>query len=440
MTQNSPNSPALKPKIYSRNEHPVSRKSIDPDAVKIMYRLITEGFKAYLVGGGVRDLLLGKQPKDFDIATNATPKQIRSLFRNSRIIGRRFRLIHVYFKDNKIVEVATFRAADTPVEEPETLETEFESNKPTLIDDNIFGTDATDAIRRDITINALFYDLATFSIIDYVGGYEDLKAKLVRIIGDPDKRLAEDSVRLIRVVRHAARAGFEIEPACKAAVIRNAYLLKKSPAVRVYVEFVKDLTSGCLLQILRLLAETGVLEHFFPELAAHRELLMADGSGLGEGLSRLDQAVKDGKEVPVTPILALLFLYAGTGVASANELADAMQGEDCIQDLIANASSILALPRKEKERIEKVLAAWLDLETSGPSDGLLRSLARRSSTGDLLILCDFLYGPEDARTLFVRGAGEQRRHPDEYDDQRPRRRRRNRRRGPRRTDEAPETI
>ena len=186
------------PRILPRQEHPLSLRFIDPDALKILYRLHDRGFLAYLVGGCVRDLLLGKIPKDFDVATDAHPQQIRELFRNSRLIGRRFRLAHVFFKNNKFIEVSTFRRRSE-------FEEEGAEDHPHA--DNTFGTPSEDAFRRDITINGIFLNIADFSLIDYVGGLEDLRQNMIRCIGDPDEKFVSDPVRMIRVIRHAARTG-----------------------------------------------------------------------------------------------------------------------------------------------------------------------------------------------------------------------------------------
>jgi poly(A) polymerase len=220
------------PFTLPRASHPISRRDIDPDALKVLYRLSRNGFKAFMVGGAVRDLLLGKKPKDFDIATDARPGQIKKLFANCFLIGRRFRLAHIRFKGNKIIEVATFR------KEPDvTQETETDHN-------NTFGTPQEDAFRRDITINALFYDINTFSIIDYVGGLEDIKRRRVCIIGAPAVRYAEDPVRMWRVLRYAARQGFSIEHEAVKAIETNRHLLAASSGSRLYEELNKDLTSG----------------------------------------------------------------------------------------------------------------------------------------------------------------------------------------------------
>ena len=181
------------PRILSRAEHNVSRKNIDPDALKVLYRLKNHGFTAYLVGGGVRDLLLGRRPKDFDIGTSAHPQQVKKLFRNCFVIGRRFRLCHVRF-GRKVVEVSTFRR-QAQAEEGDTL----------IRRDNTFGSPEQDAFRRDFTVNALFYDIATFSVIDWVGGLPDLEARVIRTIGDPALRFREDPVRMLRAVALAAR-------------------------------------------------------------------------------------------------------------------------------------------------------------------------------------------------------------------------------------------
>src|SRR4030043_182212 len=188
-------SPAPPPLIIPRPQHNLSRRGVEVEALKVLYRLYHAGYKAYLVGGSVRDLLLGKKPKDFDIVTDARPGELRKLFRNSRIIGRRFRLVQVFFRGGHIVEVSTFRRRS-----------EFEEvQEATPTRDNTFGTPAEDAQRRDLTINGLFYNIADFSLVDYVGGLEDLQSGIIRVIGDPAVRFTRDPVRMLRVLRHGAR-------------------------------------------------------------------------------------------------------------------------------------------------------------------------------------------------------------------------------------------
>ena len=203
------------PKIIPRPEHPISRADIDVEVLKVLYRLHHNGYKACLVGGSVRDLWLAKTPKDFDIATDAHPQELRRLFRDSRTIGRRFRLVQVFFKGGKVVEVSTFRRRS-----------EFDGEGDVLAPNNTFGTPAEDAQRRDLTINGLFYDIGDFSILDYVGGLEDLRKGIIRVIGCPEVRFRRDPVRMFRVVRHAARTGFAIDPATWAGIQSHRHLIR----------------------------------------------------------------------------------------------------------------------------------------------------------------------------------------------------------------------
>lgn len=243
------------PRVIPRSEHNLSRQLIDPDALKVLYRLHNHGFKAYLVGGCVRDLLLGKTPKDFDVATDAHPQQIRQLFRNSRLVGRRFRLAHVYFRGGKIIEVFTFRR-----------HTELEREKRGAVAHDSFGTPAEDAYRRDITINGIFYNLANFSLEDYVGGLEDLQKGIIRCIGDPDEKFVNDPVRMIRVIRHAARTGFVIEARTFAGLIKHGEKINLCSPVRVRDEFMRELQEGMAQESMKLMIESGFLYALFPSL------------------------------------------------------------------------------------------------------------------------------------------------------------------------------
>src|SRR5881296_1003360 len=237
------------PRIIPREEHTLSRRDVDPDALKVLYRLRQFEHVAYLVGGSVRDLLLGRRPKDFVIGTSAHPYQVKKLFRNCWIVGRRFRLAHVRF-GQKTIEVATFRrqvTADDQAQMEELsavdgipLDHEAELARDRLIHrDNTFGTPEQDAFRRDFTVNALFYDIATFSVIDYVGGLDDLRARVVRAIGDPDVRLCEDPVRMIRAIALAARLDFSIEPALLEAIRAHRREIAKSSPARLLEEYYK---------------------------------------------------------------------------------------------------------------------------------------------------------------------------------------------------------
>ena len=238
----------------------LDRALIDPDADRVVRRLARGGFKAYLVGGCVRDLLVGKTPKDFDVATSATPNEVRALFRNCRIIGRRFRLAHVFFGP-KIIETSTFRA--NPREDED-----GDGDDLLIRRDNVFGSETEDARRRDFTINGLFYDVEAEQVIDHVTGLDDLGAKMVRTIGDPDIRFREDPVRILRAIKFAARLDFAIEPATYAALLRQRGEISKCAAPRVVEEIYRLLRGGAARRSIELLVETGVLDVLSPQLAS----------------------------------------------------------------------------------------------------------------------------------------------------------------------------
>lgn len=285
-----------KPKIIARDHHTVSRKNIDVDALKVIRRLHSFGYQAFLVGGGVRDLLLDKSPKDFDVSTNASPEEVKELFRNSRIIGRRFKLVHVYFKGGKIIEVSTFRANN-------------ESDDPeTLAHDNTFGDAESDALRRDLTINGLFYNPEDFTVIDYVGGMDDLSTKTVRIIGKPDLRFKEDPVRIIRAVRHAARIGFTIDSATLKSLRKNAELLSLVPSARMYEEIIKDFYSGSLKNTFLELFNNELTTYLFPKLDEYLRVVGKKVySSFIERLEKLDAFVLSGKD-PMTELFFACFI------------------------------------------------------------------------------------------------------------------------------------
>ena len=239
----------------------IARELIDPEADKVVRRLARHGFQAYLVGGCVRDLLLSRTPKDFDVATNATPKEIRQLFRNCRIIGRRFRLAHIFFGP-KIIETSTFRA------NPREGDDASDSDELLIRRDNVFGTDTEDARRRDFTINGLFYDVEAERVIDHVGGMADLERRVVRTIGDPDIRFREDPVRMLRAVKFAARLDFTIEPVTLAALVRHRGEIAKCAQPRVLEELYRLLRGGAAHRSMALLIETGLAQNLSPQLAS----------------------------------------------------------------------------------------------------------------------------------------------------------------------------
>ncbi|GAB3483902.1 polynucleotide adenylyltransferase PcnB [Marinomonas epiphytica] len=302
------------PIIISRDEHSLSRQHLSPNAVKVLYRLNKAGFDAYLVGGCIRDHLIGIEPKDFDVVTNATPEEVHDLFSNSRLIGRRFRLVHVTF-GREIIEVSTFRANQgQEVPEPTANsglkgKDSAKSSHGIILRDNVYGTIDEDAERRDFTFNALYYNVQDFSIHDYCGGLADIAAKKIRIIGDPRQRYQEDPVRMLRAIRFAAKLGFEIEETTAAPIKEMAHLLDHIPPARLFEEVLKLLGSGNGIETFHLLRQYGLFKYLFPDTEAilqsgwKREDISPEAFIL-QGLKNTDVRIQSGKST------APYFLYA----------------------------------------------------------------------------------------------------------------------------------
>ncbi len=289
--------------VIARPDHPISRSMMSRNAVKVLNRLHQAGYGAYLVGGGVRDLMLEREPKDFDVATSATPEEVKALFRNCRLIGRRFRLAHVHF-GREIIEVATFRSAQESAED--TLQTE----DGMILRDNQYGTLEEDAWRRDFSINALYYNIADFSVVDYTGGVEDLKRGEICLIGDPVQRYREDPVRMLRAVRFAVKLGFRIEADTEAAIAVLGELLQQIPQARLYEEFLKMFQAGQALDTFERLRHYDLFRYLFP--MTDRMLSEEEGNFphtfLVRALENTDRRVAENK--PITPaflIAALLW-------------------------------------------------------------------------------------------------------------------------------------
>ncbi len=282
------------PTILKREQHPISRQQIDEDCLKVLYRLHRNGFKSYLVGGSVRDLLLGRTPKDFDIGTDATPNQIKRLFRNCFLIGRRFRLAHIRFAGNKLVEVATFRREVSPEELPADPADHLHFVQ------NVFGTPCEDAYRRDFTINALFYNIADFSVIDHVGGLADLDQGVIRVIGDPLVRFVEDPVRMLRALEFSARLHFSLCDNIFPAIDQHKGLLATAAPARVREEMMAMFRYGIAAPILHQCRELGMLPH-----------LLAGYPGTDEGiamLAQVDKRTRSGINIDEGFALAALYL------------------------------------------------------------------------------------------------------------------------------------
>lgn len=241
-------------RVLTRSNHQISRRQIDENTLKVLYRLHRHGYKAYLVGGSVRDLLLGREPKDFDVGTDATPQQVKKLFRNCFLVGRRFRLAHIRFGRDQVVEVATFRRHPSPDELPEDPEDH------SFFLQNQFGTPQEDAFRRDFTINALFYNIADFSIIDHVGGLQDLEHRQLRVIGDARTRFAEDPVRMLRALEFSARLDFSLDETTLEAIRDQAHLMSFAAAARVREELLELFRHGVGTEVLQKAQELGLLQ------------------------------------------------------------------------------------------------------------------------------------------------------------------------------------
>jgi len=383
------------PAILTRARHPISRKDIDPDALKVLYRLYRNGFKAYLVGGAVRDLLLGKKPKDFDVVTDAHPGQVKKLFGNCLLIGRRFRLAHVRFKGGKIIEVATFRKV--PEKEPEgESETSPDQN-------NSFGTPVEDAFRRDITINALFYDISDFSIIDYVGGLQDMEKHRVCMIGNPHERYVEDPVRIWRVLRHAARLDFTIEEETARSITYDRELLGACSGARLFEELNKDLMSGFACPVFKMLHSYGVLPILFGD--AGRVLQDEPGAWdtLAHSLSVVDSFINPGKRFPYEGILALLF-WPWAEKVLRDEARESRDILNILHSELVGTEMAVTIPKALKAAIAQIVSI-VERMFSAMETGRMRwSLKKRSRYNDASIVFSLLYKGEviDAKDPFGR--------------------------------------
>lgn len=355
------------PRIIPRPDHNVSRASISNNALKVLYRLRDAGFQAFLVGGGVRDLLLGREPKDFDIATDAHPEEVRRLFRNCRLIGRRFRLAHVYF-GRDVVEVATFRASGDETEPGEVDDSLLLLDQEgRILRDNRYGSIEDDVWRRDFTANSLYYNIADFSIWDYTGGVDDIRAGLLRLIGEPEARYREDPVRLLRAVRFAAKLGFRIDAATEAPLRTMAGLLDSVPAARLFEEVLKLFLSGHAVASYELLRHYGLFRQLFPAVDvlvdsaagdAHRALVL-------KGLGNTDQRVS--QDEPVTAVFLFSLLLWGPVRGLATELEAA--GEPPLQALLLAADEVMdaqlrrvAIPRRITTPMKELMAMQLRLQ------------------------------------------------------------------------------
>jgi len=447
----------VEPTLVPRSEHALSRRDIDPDALKVLYRLHEHNYVAYLVGGSVRDLLLDRRPKDFDIGTSAHPHQVKKLFRNCWIIGRRFRLAHVKF-GSKTIEVATFRRlvdasgitpeaeaaldlpGDAPAEpgmlavdddtgnrlEPEAVPRSRRRAEDHLIQrDNTYGTPEEDAFRRDFTVNALFYDIGTFSIIDYTRGLQDLDARLIRCIGEPEVRFLEDPVRMLRAVVLAARLEFTIDDASLDAIEHHKHEIARSAAPRLLEEYYKILRSGHAAEAFRQLSGTGLLREITPELEDAPDPFWH----ALESIDRYREQFDSAPESMTNAILAGTLLHPiGLMGRRTRFHADAMERKIEL--------GLLPIPRRDVERLQQIFSMIPRLlDTQAPLRAQ-RGLVHRSSFDEALTWLEIHDHQPDVVSHWRGLQAEKRTHqpPSEAADSPMTafRRRRRRRRGPRR--------
>jgi poly(A) polymerase len=438
----------VEPTILPRAAHVISRRDIDPAALRVLYRLHEANFIAYLVGGSVRDLLLAKRPKDFDVGTSAHPHQVKKLFRNCWIIGRRFRLAHVKFGTTTI-EVATFRRQVDPTEltpeidiatagpadvvppgetlPPDPDETRTRRTAPLRADrlihrDNTYGTPEEDAFRRDFTVNALFYDIGTFAVIDYVGGLRDLEARVIRCIGDPEVRFLEDPVRMLRAVVLSARLQFAIDEPILEAIAMQRHEIGRSAPARLLEEYYKILRSGHAEEALRQLRTTGLLKEITPELAAAPDALWRSVAALDAFRGRFTAA----PDTLTNPILAgSLLVPVGLAGRRSRFSADPLERR---VDL-----GMLPIPRRDVERLHQILSLQTRLLDTQAPHRVQRGLLHRPAIEEALTWLE-IHGDRPEVVAHWRGLQMQPAHhvpaPEPGPDL-PFRRRRRRRRRPR---------
>lgn len=422
IAENAHNSKQGEARRLPRDRHPLSRKLIDPDTLKVLYRLHRHGHKAYLVGGSVRDLLLGRRPKDFDVGTDASPNQVKKLFKNCFLVGRRFRLAHIRFAGGKVIEVATFRRKPKEDELPEDPAEHFSFRE------NVFGTPREDAFRRDFTINGLFYDISDFSVIDHVGGLEDLEERRIRVIGDPAERFTEDPVRMLRALEFCARLDFTLDASVREGIYACATIIAEAAPARIREELMELFRHGVGGRVLRDASAAGLLE---PLLAGYR----------GEErtfalLEVLDRHHQQGQPVEEPYVLAALYLERFLRTCPPDEPMP-------VTEVVRRAGLILtphcryfSIARGISHQARELLVGIFRLARGRRQRGEQRLLTHPMTPHALKLLADWSevcgdYRSQVAAWRELIDAAEKK--PMPADDRKPQRPRRRRRRKPRRT-------
>jgi len=443
--------PRSTPEVLGPRQHSLQRSQFSRNAVNVVERLQNAGYQAYLVGGCVRDLLIGVQPKDFDVATSATPEQVRAEFRNARVIGRRFKLAHVHF-GREIIEVATFRSNHPQGDDEEDSHQSARNESGRILRDNVYGSQESDAQRRDFTINALYFDVSGERVLDYAHGVHDIRNRLIRLIGDPEQRYLEDPVRMLRAVRFAAKLDFDIEKHSAAPIRRLAPMLRDIPAARLFDEVLKLFLAGYAERTFELLLEYDLFAPLFP---ASARALERDPDYAGElirqALANTDERIAQGK--PVTPAFLFAALLWPALPARAAQLQErgmppipAMQ--EAAHDLIVEQCKRIAVPKRftipireiwdMQERLPRRQGKRADLLLENPRfragyDFLLLREEAGEETGGLGDWwTDYQDASDSERRAMIRDLSSR---ADDGDDSAPARKRRrggrNRRRGPR---------
>ena len=343
--------------IIKRSQHTVSRKNIDKDALNVMHRLNRNGHKAYLVGGSVRDLLLKREPKDFDVSTSAKPNQVKKLFRNCFLVGRRFRLAHIRFGYHKIIETSTFRRQPEP-------EGDADDPNASLVqkDDNAFGTPKEDAFRRDFTINGLFYDLKDFSIIDHVGGLADLKKGIIRCIGDPNVRFREDPVRMMRAVRFASRLGFKIDSASRKAILKHYKDIETPPAARLLEETYRLFAFHASEPAFFLLWQTKLMSVMFPEVDKYLAKNGKENANLWRYLAALDSGEHCHEPTSALMMATLLCDPVQKRINDIGYNNSPVKYAELVADLIEHIAARTSMPKRVKFRLMRILSDQVRLD------------------------------------------------------------------------------
>ena len=400
------------PVILTESQHGLRRDRIAHEALRVLTRLDEAGYKAYLCGGGVRDLLMGRTPKDFDIATDARPEEVKRIFRNCRIIGRRFKLAHVFFRD-VIIETATFRALLDAAPEAEQVplpsrrrtdvpDPTFATRDGVIVRDNVYGTPEEDARRRDFTINGLFYDIADGSILDYVGGLKDLENRVLRVIGDPETRFHEDPVRMVRAVRIASQLDFEIERHAREAIMKCCGDLKSSSRDRLHEEMLKILNCGRALRVFERSWQKGLFQTIYPGFSAW--LQAPEGHVHLPWVKKALRQFDVWKEAGLKPMPALQhallfgpYIEGLAGAFAADGLPEFEAMLQAVNTVLRDKANLTQIPKAVVFDVERIMGIQVQMKKSSGQSKYASRLRHRNGFDEALIYLKFAGGIDASR-------------------------------------------